>query len=96
MSEKTSVATIALVLALTAGGAVAATSVEKAVALRQAPAILRRELILRVGRGEELQLRSILELDVLVPDPVVMRPARFQGEAHGARPARGCGSQVRK
>ncbi|MDP3748333.1 MAG: cytochrome c [Phenylobacterium sp.] len=36
MPEKTSVAGIALVLALTAGAAVAATSVEKAVALRQA------------------------------------------------------------
>ncbi|UTP41033.1 cytochrome c [Phenylobacterium sp. LH3H17] len=35
MSEMTSVVSIALVMALTAGGAVAATSVEKAVALRQ-------------------------------------------------------------
>jgi len=36
MSGKTSAVSIALVLALTAGGAIAATSVEKAIALRQA------------------------------------------------------------
>ncbi|MDP3855170.1 cytochrome c [Phenylobacterium sp.] len=36
MSGKTSAVSIALVLALTAGGAIAATSVEKAITLRQA------------------------------------------------------------
>ena len=36
MSDKTSAVSIAIVLALTAGGAIAATSAEKAIALRQA------------------------------------------------------------
>jgi hypothetical protein len=44
------------------------------------PAVFFRQFVAGLGCGQQLDLGAIRELDVLVADAVVVRPARLEGE----------------
>src|SRR6185369_11107922 len=56
----------------------------RTVAALEVPAVGRRQRVARLGRGDQLEIGAVGELDVLVLDAVVVRTPGLEGEPERA------------